>query len=214
MNDFIFQVDKLKLELDKIKPQLDNLLVFKNMYPFSFQILEHQKMEEPLISLGIQIINIGIRTLTPIFNISKYYNKYQAQIKQISEEIKYISTPQQMMQMPPMMQIPQILQQQIISQQIIPQPQINEPETKKVSLIFQDSKGKITTIRVNIDTRIEQLYKIYMDEAPLYGNDINNLVFRYNDKRLDKNDKTKLIDYFGYVDYPRILVFFNKEILG
>ena len=77
-------------------------------------------------------------------------------------------------------------------------------------------RGKTTGFIVEEDTTIEELYYKYMDNAPLYGNNINNVNFRVNGMNLKQHDKTKIKDYFknqmGGGSLPIITVFFVKDV--
>ena len=208
-------LDRIRLDIDKIKLQADNLLSFGNnpMNPFMNSILLNEQLEDQLISLGIQIINTGIQTIKSL-NYPKYFYKYQEQYKNISEEIKRFSIQ------------PEILQQQIMMQQIMmnqmaeqmqQQHQMTIQESPKVNVPFRDSRGKYINLVVDIDTTIEELYKKYIEKAPLYGHDIKDLYFILHGLRLDKNDKTKIKDYFGIQNnnpcqnLPRITVYFLHD---
>ena len=96
--------------------------------------------------------------------------------------------------------------------------QMNISGSPKVNVPFRDDRGKCINLIVDIDTTIEELYKKYMDKAPLYGHDIKDIYFIVKSEKLDKNDKTKIKYYFGIGNIlpqtlPIITVYFLHDTL-
>ena len=212
-------LDRIRLDIDKIKLQADNLLSFGNnpMNPFMNSIILNEQLEDQLISLGIQMINTGIQTIKSL-NYPKYFYKYQEQYKNISEEIKRFSIQPEIFQQQIMMQqimMHQMAEQMQQQQQMMQQQQMNIPRIQKVNVPFKDSHGNFLNLVVDKDTTIEELYEKYMEKMPLYGNDKKYLKFAINGKILRQNDKTKIKDYFQfYINsccLPDITVYFANE---
>ena len=109
----------------------------------------------------------------------------------------------------------------MLQQQMVPQQQMNIPKRTMVNAQFRDSRGKKINLVVDTDITIEELYKKYVDRAPLYGHDIKDLQFIVNNKTLGKNDKTKIKDYFrsemNYLNFQNLPIitayFFHDDLL-
>jgi len=109
-------IQEIKSEVDKIKFQIDGLLLLQKNSPFI-----NPFYEETLIIEGIQMISIGIQAIHSVYNFSKYFNKYQGQYQKLFEEIKTISTPPEILQqqnmlkttMQEMIQLEMMFQQQM-----------------------------------------------------------------------------------------------------
>ncbi len=93
-------IQEIKSEVDKIKFQIDGLLLLQKNSPF---------------------INIGIQAIHSVYNFSKYFNKYQGQYQKLFEEIKTISTPPEILQQQNMLKtIQEMIQLEMMFQQQIP----------------------------------------------------------------------------------------------
>ncbi len=108
-------IQEIKSGVDKIKFQIDGLLLLQKNSPFI-----NPFYEETLIIEGIQMISIGIQAIHSVYNFSKYFNKYQGQYQKLFEEIKTISTPPDILQqqnmlktMQEMIQLEMMFQQQM-----------------------------------------------------------------------------------------------------
>ena len=82
--DSNFQIQTIKSQIDNMKLQIENIEMQNNN--MMNQMMFNQ-IGEPLLILGIQMLNIGIQTFNFGKNLSINLNKYFDQLKNISEQI-------------------------------------------------------------------------------------------------------------------------------
>ena len=97
---------------------------------------------------------------------------------------------------------------------------INEIEEEcpgqKISIVFVETSGKKTTIIISIENTIENLFKKFIHKNGLSSNYLNNHFFLYCGRKMNPNDKTKIVndDYYGIQNGASITVVETKKMLG
>ena len=89
-------------------------------------------------------------------------------------------------------------------------------EKPKITAVFHDTRGNFTNIVIEKDTTIEELYNKYMEKAPFYVQDQRDFFLCFYAMKLERNDKTKVKDYFrNFINsptLPEITVVIKKEL--
>ena len=182
-------IEGIKMNIYTMLSKIENIEIKSKdiMFPIC-------QIGEELLDLSMKMLNTGIQTFnfgSNLSSIANYFNEF----KKISEEINFLinkyNQPTIMMQQQMLLQQQMMMKQQMMMQQIP-----SEPKKPKINAVFRDTRGKITNIVVENDITIEELYKIYVDRAPLYGHDKKDLHFIMNGRALGRKDKTKIKDYF------------------
>ena len=81
-------------------------------------------------------------------------------------------------------------------------------QKEKINITFKTTQGNEKNIAVDYGTSIDDMFKKYLKEVnhPELINNKTKIVFLYNAKKLKFGDKTKIEDYFKFVDNPVIIV--------
>ena len=190
MDNFKFQVQSLKSQIDYIKLQLSNIEnqcsgpIFCNP-------------SEQLINVSIQILNTGIQAFNTGKNEGIVSDNYYEQIKNISSLINTIlkeyqsrNMQQQMMQQQMMQQ--QMIQQQQMEQQIMLQQigeNMNKEKLKKLNVIIQHPLGLKFNLAPYIGTKIKDLLDKFSVKM---GAPKNNFIFLHNGEKLKLDDSRKI----------------------
>ena len=199
MDNFKFQVQSLKSQIDYIKLQLSNIEnqcsgpIFCNP-------------SEQLINVSIQILNTGIQAFNTGKNEGIVSDNYYEQIKNISSLINTIlkeyqsrNMQQQMMQQQMMQQ--QMMQQQMMQQQMMQQQMeqqimlqqigenMNKEKLKKLNVIFRHQSGLKFNLAPYIGTKIKDLLDKFSVKM---GAPKNNFIFVYNGEKLKHDDSRKI----------------------
>ena len=199
MDNFKFQVQSLKSQIDYIKLQLSNIEnqcsgpIFCNP-------------SEQLINVSIQILNTGIQAFNTGKNEGIVSDNYYEQIKNISSLINTIlkeyqsrNMQQQMMQQQMMQQ--QMMQQQMMQQQMMQQQMeqqimlqqigenMNKEKLKILNVIFQHQSGLKFNLAPYIGTKIKDLLDKFSVKM---GAPKNNFIFVYNGEKLKHDDSRKI----------------------
>ena len=229
MDNFKFQVQSLKSQIDYIKLQLSNIEnqcsgpIFCNP-------------SEQLINVSIQILNTGIQAFNTGKNEGIVSDNYYEQIKNISSLINTIlkeyqsrnmqqqmmqqqmmqqqMMQQQMMQQQQMMKQQQMMQQQIIQQQQMEQQimlqqigeNMNKEKLKKLNVIIQHPLGLKFNLAPYIGTKIKDLLDKFSVKM---GAPKNNFIFVYNGEKLKHDDPRKIEEILQ--DFAKIVVLDNKK---
>ena len=169
-------VQELKNELNNIKLQIDNIA---NMN-FMINPLLYNELGDKLMTLSIQIINIGIQAFnigsSMIINNNRL--KYYPQLKNISDKINTMIAPNVF----PFMQLNQELMN--------PNQNVIFQEKPKRNVFFRRSGAGIITIVIDEEKTIKELIDMYMDKA--YGFENSSIYFLLNNEKLGRNDLTKI----------------------
>ena len=204
MDNFKFQVQSLKSQIDYIKLQLSNIEnqcsgpIFCNP-------------SEQLINVSIQILNTGIQAFNTGKNEGIVSDNYYEQIKNISSLINTIlneyqsrNMQQQMMQQQMMQQ--QMMQQQMMQQQMMQQQMMqqqmeqqimlqqigenmNKEKLKILNVIFQHQSGLKFNLAPYIGTKIKDLLDKFSVKM---GAPKNNFIFWHNGEELKHDDSRKI----------------------
>ena len=207
MDNFKFQVQSLKSQIDYIKLQLSNIEnqcsgpIFCNP-------------SEQLINVSIQILNTGIQAFNTGKNEGIVSDNYYEQIKNISSLINTIlkeyqsrNMQQQMMQQQMMQQ--QMMQQQQMEQQIMLQQigeNMNKEKLKKLNVIIQHPSGLKFNLAPYIGTKIKDLLDKFSVKM---GAPKNNFIFVYNGEKLKHDDSRKIEEILQ--ECANIVVLDNKK---
>ena len=191
--DATSQIQGIKLHLDSMKMQIENIEMQNNnnvMNPMMMNPIGDQ-----LLTLSIQMVNIGIQSIKFGKNLVMNFDKYFLELNKISENINMII---QMYNNEKMMG-QQVIQQQMQFQNMMQQQILNK---KKVNAVFREINGKKTNIIMHDDASIKELLDKYMEEV--YGFENNNIYFLVNADRLGRYDNTKIkncpnLNYIGQV---------------
>jgi len=219
--DAVSQIQSLKLQLDNMKIQIENI---KTLFCNNSNLMgRNQNLEaqvgNELLSLSINIFKAGIQTFNVgsiltftydyknlLIDISQQINeliekpdmvlqRVKQELFQIQKDGVKMMQQQMMAQQMQQQMMAQQMQQQMVAQQMMQQ-KIVLNQKPKINVLFRDIYGKKTNIVTEIDISIEELYFKYIEKAPLYGNGLKNIVFIVNQNHLEKNDKTKIKDFF------------------
>ena len=199
MDNFKFQVQSLKSQIDYIKLQLSNIEnqcsgpIFCNP-------------SEQLLNVSIQILNTGIQAFNTGKNEGIVSDNYYEQIKNISSLINTIlneyqsrNMQQQMMQQQMMQQ--QMMQQQMMQQQMMQQQMeqqimlqqigenMNKEKLKKLNVIFRHQSGLKFNLAPYIGTKIKDLLDKFSVKM---GAPKNNFIFLCNGWELKHDDSRKI----------------------
>ena len=172
-------VQELKNELNNIKLQIDNIA---NMN-FMINPLFYNELGDKLMTLSIQIINIGIQAFDIGSNMIYNNNnrlKYYPQLKNISDKINTMIAPNIF----PFIQ----LNQEFMN----PNQNMEKP---KRNVFFRRSGAGIITIAIDEEKTIKELIDMYMNKA--YGFENSSIYFILNKKKLGRNDLTKIRENWG-----------------
>ena len=216
MDNFKFQVQSLKSQIDYIKLQLSNI---ENQCSGSIFC----NPSEQLINVSIQILNTGIQAFNTGKNEGIVSDNYYEQIKNISSLINTIlkeyqsrNMQQQMMQQQMMQQ--QMMQQQMMQQQMMQQQMeqqimlqqigenMNKEKLKKLNVIFQHPSGLKFNLAPYIGTKIKDLLDKFSVKM---GAPKNNFIFVYNGEKLKHDDSRKIEEILQ--DFAKIVVLDNKK---
>ena len=211
--DTSFQIQEIKSQIVNMKLQIENIEMQNNNMINS--------IGDQLLILSIQMFNSGIKTFNTGKKLIMNYDKYIEQIKNISEQIKnlinsYNLEKQQKMVQQQMIQ-QQMMQQQMIQQQMMEQ-QMRQQQIdnwEKVNIIFRDDRGWKKNIVIETDTTLKELFDKYMKETFGYENSKINFIF--DARKIDRNDNTKIKDYFSNYrgnEVLTILVIECKNVKG
>ena len=174
-------VQELKNELSNIKFQIDNIA---NMN-FMINPLLYNELGDKLMTLIIQIINIGIQAFD--IGSSMLYNnnrlKYYPQLKNISDKINTMIAPNVF----PFMQLNQELMN--------PNQNVIFQEKPKRNVFFRRSGAGIITIVIDEEKTIKELIDMYMNKA--YGFENSSIYFILYKKKLGRNELTKIRENWG-----------------
>ena len=217
--DSNFQIQTIKSQIDNMKLQIENIEMQNNNMMNQMMV---NQIGEPLLILGIQMLNVGIQTFNFGKSLSINLSKYFDQLKNISEQIinliniNNIDNQKQMMQQLQLMQQQQIMQQQIMQQQIMQQQIMQQQELfqnqvlplRKINVVFHSNISRDICLAVDPDITIKELNEKY------YGT-IKGLLVKYSDysliynaNEIKKDAQTKIKDYFNYKDFVKITVIF------
>ena len=175
-------VQELKNELNNIKLQIDNIA---NMN-FMINPLFYNELGDKLMTLSIQIINIGIQAFDIGSNMIYNNNnrlKYYPQLKNISDKINTMIAPNIF----PFIQ----LNQEFMN----PNQNVIFQEKPKRNVFFRRSGAGIITIAIDEEKTIKELIDMYMDKA--YGFENSSIYFLLNNEKLGRNDLTKIRENWG-----------------
>ena len=191
--DTPFQIQEIKSQIVNMKLQIENIEMQNNNMINS--------IGDQLLILSIQMFNSGIKTYNTGKKLIMNYDKYIEQIKNISEQIKnlinsYNLEKQQKMVQQQMIQ-QQMMQQQMIQQQMMEQ-QMRQQQIdnwERVNVVFRGGGGGWRNIVIETDTTLKKLFDKYMNETFGYENSKINFIF--DARKIDRNDNTKIKDYFS-----------------
>ena len=85
----------------------------------------------------------------------------------------------------------------------------------KKNIMFKTAKGVETSLKVDFETSIGDMLKLYLKEMkhPELINTRNTIAFLFNAQKLKFDDKTKIEEFFKYDDRPTIIVVDTSGIL-
>ena len=184
MDNFKFQVQSLKSQIDYIKLQLSNIEnqcsgpIFCNP-------------SEQLINVSIQILNTGIQAFNTGKNEGIVSDNYYEQIKNISSLINTILNEYQSRNMQQQMMQQQMMQQQMEQQIMLQQigENMNKEKLKKLNVIFRHQSGLKFNLAPYIGTKIKDLLDKFSVKM---GAPKNNFIFVYNGEKLKHDDSRKI----------------------
>ena len=205
-----FQIENMKLQLDNIQMQSNNMFIMNNP-------------GEQLLNLSIQMINTGIQAFNTGKNMTLILNieKFDEQLKNLSEQINLIINEKntQHMMMPQQISLEQqlmmIKQEQMAKkqQQMTMQKQHMNMQKNPISegnnylnVIFKREHYPAVTIVVKFGTTVEELLNLYMKR------DVNiqkeEFFFIWNSKKINKNEKELVEKYFCNLKNVTILIIY------
>ena len=153
---------------------------------------------DQLLMLSFDMFNNGIKTYNLGKKLTKNFDKYFEQIKNISNQINNLINSYYLEKQLKM------AQQQMMKQQMA-QPKINDWKT--VVAGFKDHTG-LTSFKIETEKTLKELFDEYMEK--IYGYNNSKIAFIYNAKRIDRNSNKKIKDYFsnckGNPSLPSIMV--------
>ena len=193
MDNFIFNIQSIKSQIDNIKLQLSNIeLQYNNMNGIN--------QGEQLLNLSIQILNTGIQTFNSgknhtMLSIDNYYN----QLKNISNMINSLlgeynniqMTNQQMQQMMMYKQMQQEIFPNPMMQNQMMQQQMNNQisHEKKMNITFYEPTGNLIGFSFSYGTRIKEILDKFSERV---GTQKFNYTFLFNGKKLNHDDDSKI----------------------
>ena len=189
MDNFLFNIQSIKSQIDNIKLQLSNIeLQYNNMNGIN--------QGEQLLNISIQILNTGIQAFNSgqkhtMSSIENYYN----QLKNISDLINSILVKYQNIQM---------IQQQMYQQQMIQPQMMNMPRPvpenldggnfgpkEKMNITFYETTGIKKNFIFDYGTRIKDVLEKFSKRI---GIPKFNYTFLFNGNTLNHDDERKIED--------------------
>ena len=103
-----------------------------------------------------------------------------------------------------------LLQQQMIQAQMMEPMQIQLNNNRnKIKIAFKDTRGRKTTLFVDIDITIKELIDNYMKKE--YGYENIDLTFTFNTKKINSNSQIKIKEFFEIYFDQNPVIMINKK---
>ena len=205
-----FQIQKMKNQLDMIKSQTQNIFLLPTILPMS-------GME--IINQGIQVLKICIELTNMGLGIEQQSN-YLLQIQNIGNQLHNLGS--QLQKYWPCLytdtQIPNYNMQSTNfknNQNMMNMNFQNTPNCnnylfpQKKSIIFETKAGDRTSLTFPYGTTIDKVLQKYFQVKQNLN--YKNTLLVYNAKVINKDDKTKIEEFFPYGDTPKINV--HEDVL-
>ena len=198
-----FQLQNMKVQLEMISLNTQNIFMLPIILPMS-------GME--IINLGIQVLKICLELSNMEMEMNNEYN-YILQIHNIWYQIQnlglklqnyspnfntyvqrqnYIQKSNDFMNNENMINIQNDTNNN------------NNYLSKQKSIIFKSRFWDITTLTFPYSTTVDKVLQKYFDKNP--NLEKNNTLFVFNSRAINKDDKTKIEEFFYKVDIPKVLV--------
>ena len=178
----------MKLQIDNIEVQNNNMLMMNN--PIVGQ----------LINLSIQMMNTGIQTFNYGKNMMMNMNSmeyFYEELKKVSEQINLVINEYN--------NYKNQQQNMILMQQNLMLQQQCEPKIKFIGLSFVRGSGKKTVIVAKHGTSVKEALNQYFIKE--FGYPDERISFRFEGKRINKNEPSFVENYFKKNEFPVIEVF-------
>ena len=179
--DTSLQMQGIKLQIDHMKMQIENIITQNNN-----RLMLENIIGDQLLNLSIQMLNTGIQAFSIGCNLSKNINNFYVQLKKIGDQINNLVNSHQMMLQNMVLQ-QQMMDQQIMNQ-MIPQQMIQYKKQKINAYFLNRVEGKLNMV-IEEDCTVKELFDKYMQ---ITGENIENSYFLvFGVYKLIRNDQKK-----------------------
>ena len=182
------QIQTIKAQIENMKIQIDNIEIQNNN---NMNIMMNSSaIGEQIVNISIQMFNAGMQAFNFGINrvakmsVTNFYEK----LGKISEQITLMIKGNNIQMMP----------QPILFQQHLPmQQQINNQKKDYMNIQFRkDSKVPFINLIVKFGATVEEVLNQFM--LKVYGFENDKTYFIYNARKINRNEKTKIENFFKY----------------